>query len=185
MSTSTKILLGCVVAAFILGLSLVAALFGVKNTCVSHEKGIEAQYEQNQNNLASYINKVMDMVQVPKMAVGHIKEVAEAAIKGRYGEQGSQALFQAIVENNPSVDAGLYRNIQQAMEAGRESFSADQKTLIDKCRVYDTYTEQAPQSFFVGFFGYPKYDRTQCKPVINDDTVKAFETKRTGPLQIQ
>ena len=185
MSTSIKVLIGLSVGAILFGLSCVAYIFGVKNQCVAFEKGVEAQYEQNQNNLAGYTNKIMDMVQVPKMAVGHIKEVAEAAIKGRYGDKGAQALFQMIQEQNPTVDAGLYRNLQQAMEAGRNSFAADQTTIIDKCRVYDTYAEQAPQSFLVGMFGYPKYDKSKCKPVITDQTVKDFAAKRTGPLQIQ
>jgi hypothetical protein len=183
MSTTTKALLGLGVGSFLIIVSFIIYIFGVKNSCVAFEKGVEAQYEQNQNNLAGYTNKVMDMVQVPKMAVGHIKEVAEAAIKGRYGDKGSQALFQAIAEQNPTVDAALYRNIQEAMEAGRNSFAADQTTLIDKCRVYDTYVEQAPESAFVGFFGYPKYDKTKCKPVITEQTAKDFKAKRTGPLQ--
>jgi hypothetical protein len=185
MSTGLKILLGLCVAFFLIGGSFVMFIFGVKNTCVANEKGIEAQYEQNQANLAGYTNKIMDMVQVPAMAKNAIKEIAQAAIQGRYGEKGSQALFQAIQEQNPTVDPGLYRQLMQAMEAGRNSFDADQKTVIDKCRVYETYVESAPQSFFTGFFGYPKYDKTKCKPVITEQTAQDFKTKRTGPLQLQ
>jgi len=184
MSTGMKVLLGLVVGFFLISASFLMFMFGVKNSCVSFEKGIEAQYEGNQANLAGYTNKIMDMVQVPKMAVGHIKEIAQAAIQGRYGEKGSQALFQAIQEQNPTVDSALYRSIMQAMEAGRNSFDADQKTQIDKCRVYDTYAESAPQSFFVGFFGYPKYDKTKCKPVITEQAAQDFKTKRTGPLKL-
>lgn len=184
MSNGMKFGIGLTAAFFLIGISFVMMLFGVKNTCVSHEKGIEAQYEQNQNNLAGYTNKIMDMVQVPKMAMNQIKEVALAAIQGRYGKDGSKALFQAIQEQNPTVDSSLYRSLMQAMEAGRNGFDADQKTIIDKCRVYDTYAESAPQSFFVGFFGYPKYDKTKCKPVITEQVDHDFKAKRTGPLQI-
>jgi hypothetical protein len=184
MSNGMKIGLGVVAAALLFGGGFIMMLFGVKNSCVRQENGIEAQYKQNQNNLAGYTNKIMDMVQVPKMAKDHIKEVATAAIQGRYGKDGSKALFQAIAEQNPTVDSGLYRQLMEAMEAGRTSFAADQTSLLDKCRVYDTYAESAPQSFFVGMFGYPRYEKSKCQPVITDQTAQDFEKKRTGPLQI-
>jgi len=185
MSTTVKILLGLSVVFFLIGGSFVMFVFGVKNTCVRMENGIDAQYDQNQANLAGYTNKIMDMVQVPAMAKNAIKEIAQAAIQGRYGEKGSQALFQAIQEQNPTVDASLYRTLMQGMEAGRNSFDADQKTIIDKCNVYKNYYESEPQASFAGFFGYPKYDKTKCKPVITEQTAQDFKTKRTGPLQLQ
>lgn len=184
MSMGMKILLGMGVLFAVVGLSLAGTMISVKNTCVANEKGIEAQYEQNQSNLAGYTNKIMDMVQVPDMAKNAVKELTTAAIQGRYGENGSQAVFQMIHENNPTMDPSLYKQLMQAMESGRNAFDVDQKTLIDKCRVYDTYTEQFPQSIFVAFFGYPRYDRTKCKPVITDSVAHDFSTKRTGPLQL-
>lgn len=184
MGTATKILIGCGVAVTLFVVSCIFFLMSVKNTCVAQERGIEAQYEQNQNNLANYANKIMELVQVPKMAAAQIRDVAVAAIQGRYGEQGSKALFHAVQEQNPNVDASLYRTLMQATEAGRNSFAADQTTMIDKCRVYDTYAESFPQSLAVGMFGYPRYDRSKCKPVITDDTAKAFEMKRAGPLNL-
>lgn len=182
-----KILLAVGLAAVLTLGSCTAMFFGIKNTCVAHEKGINFQYEKNQAALAGYTNKIMDLVQVPAMAKNQIKEIAVAAIQGRYGQEGSKALFQAIVEQNPNVDPGLYRQIMQEMSAGRNSFDADQTTILDKCRVYDTYVESAPQSFFVGMAGHPSsnFDRTtMCKPVITEQTAQDFKTKRTGPLQI-
>jgi hypothetical protein len=184
MSTGAKIGLGLVVFVVLFLGSCGMMVLGVKNTCISNESDIDAQYKNNKIALAGYTNKIMDMVQVPKMAVGHIKEVATAAIQGRYGEKGSQALFQAIQEQNPSVDPGLYRQLMQAMEAGRNSFDADQASLMDKCRVYEKYRQQEPQEIFVSFFGFPKFDKTECTPVTTAQTEQDFKTKTTGPLQI-
>lgn len=186
MSMGTKLFIGFGAAAVLFGIIFVVAIFGVKNTCVVHENGIGAQYEANQIALAGYTNKIMDMVQVPKMAKDHIKEVALAAIQGRYGANGSQAVFHAVQEQNPTVDSGLYRSLMQAMEAGRNGFDADQKTMQDKCRTYRNYYQSAPQSFLVGFLGYPKasLDTVECKPVITEQTREDFRTKNTGPLQI-
>jgi hypothetical protein len=185
MNTGMKILLGLIIALVLIVGSTFLYVIGVKNTFVLHEEGISAQYEQNQNNLASYTNKVLDIIQVPKMAKEHIKEVATAYMQGRYGKEGSKAVIQLMVEQNSNVDPVLYRQIQQVMEAGRDSFEMNQKTLIDKCRVYKTYYQTIPESLIATFFGYPKYDASKCKPVITDDTAKSFETKRTAPIQIQ
>jgi hypothetical protein len=184
MSTGAKIGLGLVVFVVLFFGSCGMMAIGVKNSCITHENGIDAQYKENKIALAGYTNKIMDMVQVPKMAVQQIKEVATAAIQGRYGDKGSQALFQAIKEQNPSVDPGLYRQLMQAMEAGRNSFDADQKTLMDKCSVYKSYYEHDPQELFVGFFGFPKFDKTQCNPVTTAQTEQDFKNKTTGPLLI-
>lgn len=184
MGTGAKIGLGVVVLVVLFLGSCGMMAIGVKNSCISNESDISAQYKNNKIALAGYTNKIMDMVQVPKMAVQQIKDVATAAIQGRYGNKGSQALFQAIQEQNPSVDAGLYRQLMQAMEAGRNSFDADQKTLMDKCNVYEKYRTQEPQEMLVGFFGFPKFDKTQCTPVTTAQTEQDFKNKTTGPLQI-
>lgn len=160
-------------------------LMGVNNTCIAQENGIDAQYESNKVALAGYANRIMDMVQVPKMAKEHILEIAKAAIQGRYGQNGAQAVFSAVREQNPTVDPGIYRTLIQSMEAGRISFDADQKVLLDKCRAYRTYYQQFPNSMVAGFMGFPKMDQTKCKPVTTEQTETDFRNKRTGPLQIQ
>lgn len=188
MTTSLKVILGLSVLFIIFSFGSCSYVFGVKNTVVEGKNGIEAQYQQNQNNLATYTNKIMEIVQVPTMAKNHIKEVATAVVQGRYGKEGPSMLFKAISENNDNsvIPPSLYTNIQQAMESGRDSFAADQKMLIDKCNVFRNYYGKAPQSFVIDFFNYRAgFDETKCNPVITDDTAKAFETKRSGPLQIQ
>jgi hypothetical protein len=181
----TKPLIFILVIGLTLGLCTCGAVLGVKNTCVVQTNAIQAQYEGNKVSLAGYTNKIMDMVQVPAMAKDHIKEVAQAAIQGRYGADGAKQVFLMVKEQNATVDPGLYRSLMAAMEAGRNGFDADQKSLLDKCRVHNTYVESAPQSFFVGFLGYPHADLAdKCKPVTTEQTEQDFRNHTTGPLKI-
>ena len=169
------------------------AVVGVKNTCAKHEAGINKQYKRNQSNLASYTQKIMEMVQVPTMAKDDAKELITAAIQGRYGKDGSKAVFQFLQEQNHTVDAALYRNLQQAMEAGRDAFDNNQAQLMDRCGVYEEYMGTSPSGDIAGFIGFPNEGflgdeddpDIKCNPVITKDTAEAFGTKRSAPLQLR
>jgi hypothetical protein len=184
MSTGLKVLLALIVAGGISLLSLVFLSIGFQNDCVRSEKGLNAQYSQNQNNYANYFNKIKEMAQVPGMYAGKLEELYKATMEGRYGKDGSKALVQFITEQNPTLDPKMYVTLQQEIAAGRDNFAADQKTLLDKKQNYEYKLEAWPGSFLAGFLGFPKIDLSKIDIVINDATQKAFDSKRAGPISL-
>jgi len=117
--------------------------------------------------------------------IAALSAVVVGAMKGRYGEDGSKAVFQFLQEQNPNVNANLYQQIQQVIEAGRNSFEADQKTLLDKKRVYETGLRQFPQTIIATVLGFPKLDMKQIDIITSDETEKAFQAKKTNPIQVK
>lgn len=148
------------------------------------ERQIEATHTDNRNVLAQYSTRIIEMAQVPDMYKEDVMEIYEGALTGRYGENGSQAMFQFLQEQNPQIDASLYTNIQQSMEAGRNKFENSQTRLIDLKRGYETKLGSFYSGFWLSVAGYPRIDLDSFNIVVNDYSNEAFETGIDNGLTI-
>ena len=169
---------------FLCGVILFFSVMGQNNEWVGLEEGVVTQYKQNQNNYDNYWKKIKEIAQVPEMYTTDLKKVYDSAIQGRYGND-KNLMFKFVKEHNPSFDSSLYTKIQQVIEAGRNSFEADQKTLLDKKRVYQISLKKFPNSMIAGFMGFPKIDLTKYDIVTSEETNKAFETKKADYIRIK
>lgn len=169
----------------VVALGFGGCMVGTRNDLVRQENGIKAQYKQNQNSFAEMTNKVQEVAQVPEMYAADLQKVAKAAIEGRYGKDGSKAVFQFIQEHNPNVDSALYMKLANVIESSRAQFAQEQRTLLDKKRVYENNLETFPENMVAGLFGFPRIDLDQFDIVTSQQTEDAFRTKKAGPLKLR
>lgn len=169
-----------------IGGALAISYVSASNRGNQMEQAIQATWENNENILAQFGQKVLEATQVPEMARDDIMLTTKAAIEGRYGTDGSKALFQAITEQNPTVDPELYRKVQQLIEGGRNEFQAGQTRLIDQKRSYTTALGSFWGGMWMRFAGYPKLDLDKYKSITTERASTIFTNgKETGPIQLR
>ncbi len=151
------------------------------------ERGLEGTATNNQNILAQYGQKVMEVASVSEIYRDDVQNTTTAAIQGRYGENGSKAIFQMLREQNPTLDSKIYTQIQQVMESGRNEFQQAQSKLIDQRRVYQTALGNVWAGFWLNMAGYPKVDlATTYIPITTDRAAAVFKAgKESGPIKLR
>lgn len=185
ISTGMKIGLIAVCAMFLFGGGCAMSLLGFRSGCVRAEAGIKAQYKQNQNNYDNMWKKFKELSQVPAMYVEDLKKVYDSAIKGRYGADGSKATMQWITEHNPNFDSAMYTKIQTAIEAGRNSFEADQKQLIAKKEQYEILLNGTTSLYANPIFNFPRIELDQFDIVTSDETQEVFRSGKSQEVKLR
>lgn len=155
------------------------------NTGNRMERAIVATDENNRNILAQYGNRVAEAAQVPSMQRDDLTTVVTAALEGRYGDDGSRAVFQWIQEQNPTVDPTVYVQLQRMIESGRIEFATAQTKLVDQKRIYETALGSFWQGTWMSVAGYPKIDLAEYQIVSTARADAAFETGVEEPMQLR
>lgn len=164
-------------AAVVIGFSYISAY----NAGNRMEQNIEATWENNKNILAQYGNRVSEAAQIPAMQRDDLADVVTAALEGRYGDDGSQAVFQFITEQNPQIDSAVYVQLQQIIEAGRLDFVNAQTILVDQKRIYETALGSFWSGTMMSLAGYPTIDLAEYAIV---STTRANDVFDSGVEEI-
>lgn len=127
-----------IIAVFILTIIVSAAtILSHRNTIVSLEERVNAQYVSNQSNYDNMWKKFKEMTQVTDIQAEQIKDVYTGIISGRY--EDPNLLFKMVQEQNPHLDTNVYTQLQREISAGRSQFDNNQKQIADIVREYNTY----------------------------------------------
>lgn len=201
MKTPTIIAIVIFSIVAITGIALVAMAFGWYDDAVSQETAVKAQYQDNQNRYDSFWKSVVEVAQVQDKYKEDFKEVLIGSIEGRYGENGSQAMFLFIQEQNPTLDKEVYTKLMNIIEVGRNDFKRSQTTLLDKQRAYERHLKASTGMLFAGYFDMPNEIKGELAPptdldgdglvtvldyriVTSKKTKKAFETGEDEALDV-
>ncbi len=149
------------------------------------EKQLEAAWADSENTLAQYSLKIAEMAQVPDMQRDDLSKLYKEAMEGRYGDDGSKAVFQWLQEQNPQLNAEVYTRLQQTMEAGRNEFRVSQTKVIDLKRSYETNLGYIWKGFWLRLAGYPRIDLDKFKVITSDHAEKAFAEGKDEAIKLR
>jgi hypothetical protein len=177
----------------LLGIGGVVGWFGFSNEANGFEVDIPAQYKVMQNIYDNGWKEVMEVAQVPENYRDDMKSVWQAALQGRYGDKGSQAVLQLITESNPQIDASLYKKVQEKIETFRSNFSAAQTTMIAKKQAYGRFLKTNTDSRFYNLFssyphikcGVPDGSADDYQIVTSGKTQEDFRNHESAPLDLR
>ncbi len=167
-------------------LILVFGYVGFSNDANKFEVDIQAKYTDNKNVYDNGWKKVKEAAQVPDLQVEALQKVYASAMQGRYGADGSKAVFQFIKEQNPTIDQTTFIKIQQDIEAFRNEFQSNQTRLVSRKQAYQTFlTATSNGRFYNMLGGYPHIDLSKFDIVTSEKTETDFATKKSEPLTLK
>ena len=186
MSKLLIVTLGTLGAVALLAVVLISGYFSFSNQCAQFEIDIKAQYAENQNVYDNGWKKVVEIAQVPTQQVAALKDVFLGAISGRYGANGSQAMFQMMKEADINIDQSTYKKVQQVIEEFHNTFQQRQSEMVNRARIYQSYIHASTSGrLWNSFLGYPKIDMDKYTTLVtSDQTQQVFTDKKSGPLDV-
>lgn len=185
----SKVVLGVIGAVAISIIVFVATVGGMYvsnfNRAVDLEEQVKAQHEDLRNTMSNYTLKIQEMVQVTDMYKDDLREIVETTFTGRYGEDGSKAMFQWIQEQNIQLDPSVYKNIQVTMESGRTEFQNKQTRLLDTKRIYSKELNSLVSGFFMKLAGKPDIDLDNYNIIVDNTTKQKFKTGTDSAVKLR
>jgi hypothetical protein len=166
----------------VIAITAISSYISAANYGNATEQRLEAKYQDNENVLSSGYQQLKGVAGVTKMATEDQIAIFKAAVTGRYGADGSRAVFQAINEQNPRQDPQLYRKVQQVVESTQKEFQHSQTQMLDIKRSYQTALGSVWQGMWLRFAGYPKTDLSKYKMISSEGASNAFKSgKQAAP----
>lgn len=168
------IAIGVAVVGFIavIGGSYVSAY----NSGNSAETRIHSIYENNQQMLGQYGQKVAEALGVAELDRETMGDILAESLDARYGDDGVQAAMTMIAEDFPDLDNDTYKQVQRIIEAGRNDFQTAQTMLIDAKRSYRDRLGSFWAGTMLDMAGYPRINIGY--PLGMQDDYPAITTER-------
>jgi hypothetical protein len=211
LSTRAKVLitaaLAFVILIAIIGGSLYGWANGVNSDGVRKEAALNAQYQDNQNELSTYILKFNESLGIADRSSSKLDSIILDAVKGRYDNDTSLkpgtggTMFSAITEAYPDLTATTesYAKVQDLVSTGRDAYKNKQSKLLDMLRDYDTWQNTGfIQRGMIHNLGFPSRNLTATKNgvtihgedaldqmrqiVLTSNARKAYDTGTMDPL---
>ena len=138
---------GALVVMIALGIFLMDMSY--QNSYERIGQDIEAQYKKIESNYEKMSRVILQQAGILNKYSNDFKEIYKGMMQGRYGKEGSKAMWQWIKEQNPQIDASLYAKLMTTVEAQRQGFDRQQAKVSDMVAESNKMLKTKPSKWFV------------------------------------
>lgn len=178
----SKTLIGVIVAAAVV-LAMGGILSSTYNQFVDLEERLAAQHDQTRNVYAAITNEMRSQGLAVERYQAAVLEAIDAALTGRYGQQGVDAAILLMREQNPEIAPEVFLKLQAVISSAYARFERAQAVKLDIAREYRSALRRFPGNAVAGVLGFPQTDLEALnRIVVNPATADAFATGSAGPV---
>ncbi len=149
MKLGAKLGIGAVAFAVLAVVVVFIMSISYQNAYESLQQDISAQYKKIETDYEKMSRVILQQAGILNKYSEDFKEIYKGMMTGRYGEKGSQAMWQWIKEQNPQIDASLYAKLMTTVEAQRTTFSRYQEKVAAMVAESNKMLKVAPSKWFV------------------------------------
>ncbi len=139
----------------------------------------EAKQVDNTSQFDNMWKKIAQVAQVTEKDRESLAQIFVQHAQARTGDGGGGAVMKWIQESVPNVDSSGYRNLQNIIVASRDSWTDNQRQLLDIKREHDNLLDTFPSSIFVGGRG-----RLKAVIVTSERSDEAFKSGRDNNTNV-
>jgi uncharacterized protein YqiB (DUF1249 family) len=181
-----KIMLIAISVIAFLGLSVLFMYMSYSNAEVKLRNRAVAQEKVCEANFDKMWKVIKQKAGVTEQYKDGFRDIYVDLIRGRYANTDSSGtvkqsdnLMKWIQESNPVFDVSLYKDLMVAIEAQREAFFDEQKTLIDIKMQHDNCLNTFPSSLFVG-----SRPVIEIKIITSETTEEVYSTGQENNIEL-
>ena len=169
----------------IIGIALVAivvlllgTVWSTRSKAIRLKNQIDAQYVTNKSNYDAMWKTFKEATQVTELQTEQFKDAYDALFQGRGNDN---LLFNAMKEQNPTMDNSVYTKLQDIITSNRKTFDKNQKTITDMINNYNSYVQT---NFIMQFMSFEPLNMDDYV-VLSSKTNSAFATGEDDQINLK
>jgi hypothetical protein len=183
MKKSTMILLSLIGLVIVGGIIALTAFIGFSN----QESHLKNSFKREMSNRAAFYDKMYKIIsQKSQIAIRNDSSFKDNIHMIMDARKDSEQIFMKwIQESNPNANfsevSALYKDLSRAVEAEREGFFVQEKTLADIVNQHDNLISTYPGAFYNIFFNR---ESITYKPISSDRTDDVMKTGKDNNTSV-
>ena len=160
---------------------LVASVIGWSNGEIKLRNQVLAQEQVNETVFDNTWKTISQEAQVSNQYKDSFKAVYVDIMNARYASDRSASLMKWVTESNPNFSTDLFGKLMVTIEAQRQTFTENQKKLVDLSREHNNMIQVFPGSLWASILGRQAIPITLVTSAKTED---AFKTGQDNDVQL-